>query len=100
MARPLRVEYEHAFYHVMNRGKGHQTIFCGDEYFQTFVDTLGDAGERFNAIIHCYCLMNNHYHLLIETPLANLSRIMRHIKRSRNTARTTFFTMHPPRNLF
>ena len=79
MVRPLRIEYEHAFYHVMNRGKGRQDIFCGDGYFQAFLDTVGEAGDRFNAIIHCYCLMSNHYHLLVETPHANLGRIMRHI---------------------
>ena len=54
----------------MNRGKGRQDIFCGDDYFQAFLDTVGEPGERFNAIIHCYCLMSNHYHLLIETPCA------------------------------
>ena len=79
MVRALRIEYEHAFYHVMNRGKGQQDIFCGDGYFQAFLDTVVEASERFNAIIHCYCLMNNHYHLLIETPIANLGRVMRHI---------------------
>ena len=47
MVRPLRIEYEHAFYHVMNRGKGRQDIFCGDGYFQAFLDTVG---ERFNCI--------------------------------------------------
>ena len=79
MVRSLRIEYEHAFYHVMNHGKGWQDIFCGDGYFQAFLDTIVEASERFNAIIHCYCLMNNHYHLLIETPIANLGRVMRHI---------------------
>ena len=79
MVRALRIEYEHAFYHVMNRGKGQQDIFCGDGYSQAFLDTIVEASERFNAIINAYCLMNNHYHLLIETPIANLSRVMRRI---------------------
>ena len=48
-------------------------------YYQTSIDLLKDAHERFGCIIHCYCLMGNHYHLLLETPNANLSRIMRHI---------------------
>ncbi len=46
---------------------------------QGFLDTLAEVHQRFNCVIHAYCLMENHYHLLIETPDANLSRIMRHI---------------------
>ncbi len=79
MPRPLRIEYDHAFYHVMNRGKGRQDIFHDGRYFQAFLDTVAEAQQRFNAVIHCYCLMSNHYHILIETPLGNLGRIMRHI---------------------
>ncbi|MDH5803443.1 MAG: transposase [Gammaproteobacteria bacterium] len=79
MSRPQRIEYENAFYHVMNRGKGRQTVFHGASYFQAFLDTLEEVHNRFNCIIHAYCLMGNHYHLLIETPNANLGRIMRHI---------------------
>lgn len=79
MPRPTRIEYDNAFYHVMNRGKGRQDIFHGDEYYNAFLDTLRESTRRFDAVIHAYCLMNNHYHLLIETPLANLGRIMRHI---------------------
>jgi len=79
MPRPTRIEYENAFYHVMNRGRGRQTVFHDSGYFQLFLETLSESRERFDAIIHAYCLMDNHYHLLIETPLANLGRIMRHI---------------------
>jgi len=79
MPRKPRLEYENAFYHVMNRGRRREKIFHGDIYYQTFLDLLKDSHERFGCIIHCYCLMGNHYHLLIETPKANLSRVMRHI---------------------
>ena len=79
MPRPIRIEYENAFYHVMNRGRGRQAIFYGPAYFKAFLDTLIQAHQRFDAQIHAYCLMGNHYHLLIETPRANLGRIMRHI---------------------
>ena len=63
----------------MNRGKGRQDIFHDSRYFQAFLDAVAEAHKRFNAVIHCYRLMSNHYHLLIETPLGNLGRIMRHI---------------------
>lgn len=79
MPRPERIQYENAFYHVMNRGRGRQTVFHNDNYYQAFLDTLAEAHTRFDASIHAYCLMKNHYHLLIETPNANLDRIMRHI---------------------
>jgi len=79
MPRKPRLEYENAFYHVMNRGRGREMIYHDDEYYQIFVNILKDVHERFDCIIHCYCLMGNHYHLLLETPQANLSRIMRHI---------------------
>ncbi len=79
MPRPQRIEYENAFYHVMNRGRGRKFIFHDENYFHAFLDTLSEVHIRFDCIIHAYCLMGNHYHLLIETPHANLSRIMRHI---------------------
>ena len=79
MPRRARVQYENAFYHVMNRGRGRHWIFHGDEYYETFLLTLEEAHERFEAKIHAYCLMGNHYHLLVETPHANLDRVMRHI---------------------
>jgi len=77
--RPQRIEYENAFYHVMNRGKARQKIFHNDTYYEAFLETLAEAQQRFQCVIHAYCLMGNHYHLLIETPNANLGRVMRHI---------------------
>ena len=79
MPRKPRLEFENAFYHVMNRGRGRQLIFHDEEYYLAFIDLLKVVHERFGCIIHAYCLMGNHYHLLIETPNANLSRVMRHI---------------------
>ena len=79
MPRPQRIEYENALYHVMNRGRARQTIFHDEYYYQAFLDTLEEAHGRFGCVIHAYCLMGNHYHLLLETPNANLSRVMRHI---------------------
>jgi REP element-mobilizing transposase RayT len=79
MPRPTRIQYPHAFYHVMNRGRGRQNIFHGAAYYQAFLKTLEESYRRFDAVIHAYYLMPNHYHLLIETPRANLERIMRHV---------------------
>lgn len=80
MARPLRIEYEGAFYHVMNRGAGKRKIFpdsTGDRML--FKSSLRDAVSLWKTRLHAYSLMDNHYHLLIETPLANLSRFVRHV---------------------
>lgn len=72
MPRQTRIQYFNAFYHVMNRGKGRQNIFHKPKYFLSFLDCLSEANKRFGIIIHAYCLMNNHYHLILETPLGNL----------------------------
>jgi len=79
MPRPIRIEYENAFYHIMNRGRGGQNIFHNSKYFSSFLDCLSEANKKFGAVVHAYCLMTNHYHLILETPNANLSRVMRHI---------------------
>ena len=79
MPRPERLEYKGAFYHVMNRGRGRENIFHGREYYDAFLQTVEEAHQRFGMRIHGYCLMSNHYHLILETPHANLARVMRHI---------------------
>ena len=77
--RPLRLEYEKAWYHVMNRGAAYQEIFKTNKHRQLFLDLLEDASSLFGIRIHAYCLMNNHYHLLVNTPRGNLSQAMRNI---------------------
>ena len=79
MPRPLRIEYEDACYHVMNRGRARHDIFHDKKYYQAFLNTLAEAHRRFGIQVQSYCLMSNHYHLLIKTPEANLGRAMRHI---------------------
>ncbi|GMR08387.1 MAG: hypothetical protein BMS9Abin26_1392 [Gammaproteobacteria bacterium] len=79
MVRPLRVEYKDAYYHVMNRGRGKQFIFHGKIYYESFIQCIEQACQRFGIEIHAFCLMENHYHLLIKTPKGNLGRAMRHI---------------------
>lgn len=76
MARPLRIEYPGAFYHIYSRGDQKQPIFFSDEDRCYFLHCLRMAFEKFGAVIHAYCLMPNHFHFLIETPLGDLSRIM------------------------
>ena len=68
MPRPLRIQYDNAYYHVMNRGKGRQTIFHGEAYYATSLKTLAEAHHRFGLEVIAYCLMGNHYHLFIKTP--------------------------------
>ena len=79
MSRPLRIQYPGAWYHVMNRGQRGEIIFKDKDDYYSFIDLLKDVVDVWNANIAAYCLMSNHYHLLIQTPDANLSRCMRHI---------------------
>lgn len=79
MARPLRIEYPGAIYHVTARGNARQPIFQDDKDRQRFLGILGDVVIRFNWICHAFCLMTNHYHLIIETVEANLSAGMRQV---------------------
>ena len=60
MPRPTRVQNPDAFYHVMNRGRGRQTIFYDEACFRAFLDTLAESHERFDAIIHTHCLMKTY----------------------------------------
>ena len=77
MARKLRVEFEGAVYHVMNRGDQRERIFVDDEDRKLFLATLGEACAKTEWQIHAFCLMSNHFHLVVETPRANLSAGMR-----------------------
>ncbi len=79
MPRPLRLEFANAWYHVMNRGAGKRNIFKTDNDRIKFLEIVAQAVKLFGIEIHAYCLMNNHYHMLIKTPRGNLSRAMRHI---------------------
>ena len=79
MARPLRIEYSDAVYHVMNRGVARQAVFRGPEDYQSFLQVVGDAHALWGVEVFAYCLMPNHYHLCLQTPLGNLARVMRHI---------------------
>ena len=79
MARPLRIEYPGAYYHVMNRGQSRRNIFLEDQGRQSFLDLLADIVRLWGVEIFAYCLMDNHYHLLLSTPTGALSRPMRHL---------------------
>lgn len=85
MSRPLRIPYAGAFYHVTARGNEKKVIFKNERDLERFLLYAEAAVQRYGAVIHAYCLMNNHYHLLIQTPLANLSEIMQYINGSYTT---------------
>ena len=72
MARKLRVQYPGAIYHVMNRGDRREPVFKDDADHVRFLETLGEACAKAGWQVHAYCLMGNHFHLVVETPRANL----------------------------
>ena len=72
VARKLRVQYPGALYHVMNRGDRREPIFRDDADRQSFLATLGEVCVKTGWQVHAYCLMPNHFHLVVETPQANL----------------------------
>lgn len=79
MARPLRIEYPRALYHITSRGNAWIDIFYDKKDREFFLELLEDLHTRFGFLIYAYCLMSNHYHLLIETPHANLVDGMRRL---------------------
>lgn len=87
MGRPLRITYSGAHYHVTSRGNEKRDIFKSRRDREQFLSYLESSVTRYGAIIHAYCLMTNHYHLLLETPQGNLPEIMRHI----NGAYTNYY---------
>ena len=79
MVRQARIEYSGAVYHLTSRGNAKQDIFVDDGDRLVFLEVLRNARNRYNCIIYAYCLMDNHYHLLVETPDANISQFMRQL---------------------
>jgi len=79
MSRPLRISYPGAWYHIMNRGRRKERIFLTQADYEAFVIVLKETAKMWNLKISAYCLMPNHYHLLVHTPDGNISRCMRHI---------------------
>ena len=79
MARPLRIEFADAVYHVTARGNRQEPIFLDDHDRRLFLDLLSQAFDRFDATALAYCLMGNHYHLVLRTRQPNLSALMRHV---------------------
>lgn len=87
MARPLRIEYEGAVYHITLRGNNRRIIFKQDLDRERFIQKLAESVQRFEIRIYLFCLMQNHVHLVLETPRANLSRFMHQLL----TAYTVYF---------
>ncbi len=79
MARPLRLELSGGLYHVTSRGNGREDIYLTDADRLAWIDVLAQVCDRFNWVCHAWCQMSNHYHLLIETPEANLAQGMRQL---------------------
>lgn len=79
MARPLRIEYPDAVYHVSNFGMDKQRVFPAPKYYEAFFEGLSETCSRLNVEVHAYCLLRDQYHLVVKTPEANLSRFMRQV---------------------
>lgn len=78
MARPLRIQYPGASYHITNRGNERKAIYKDDVDRREFLRILSHSINTYGVIIHAFVLMNNHWHILAQTPLGNLSEFMRH----------------------
>ena len=89
MARPSGIEYSGAWYHVTSRGNGRGEIFRDDKNRKRFLEALEESIERFKVEVHCHVLMSNHFHFLLRTKEANLSRFMQRF----NTAYTTYYNL-------
>ena len=79
MARPLRIEFPDAIYHVSNYGSEGQRVFPSAKYYESFLKGLAETCSRLNVEVHSFCLLRDQYHLLLKTPEGNLSRVMRQI---------------------
>jgi putative transposase len=94
MARPLRIEYEGAVYHITARGNERRTIFFTKADYAKFLSYLREAKKKYEIVLHCYVLMTNHYHLIVETPEANISKVMHYI----NSAYTAYINIKRKRS--
>jgi len=88
MARPLRIEFPGALYHITSRGDRRENIFISDEDRSLFLEVYSRTAERFGWLCHACCLMSNHYHFVIETPLPNLSAGMAYLNGSTHGSST------------
>ena len=88
MSRPLRIEYPGAFYHVISRGNARQKIFLSESDKEKFLSYLETGVEQFRYKVHAYCLMDNHYHLLLETAFPNLGKTLQRL----NSSYTTYYS--------
>ena len=93
MARALRIEYEEALYHILSRGNEQRDIFLEDDDQLSFLKAIGEMSQRFDVDIFAYVLMGNHYHLLLRTRKANLSKSMHWL----GTTYTRRFNLRPLR---
>jgi REP element-mobilizing transposase RayT len=82
MARQLRIEFEGAFYHVTSRGNMRGQIFWDNRDRSKFQEILKRTKDRYGYLLHAYVFMDNHYHLLMETPHANIKQVMQNINTS------------------
>lgn len=82
MARPLRLSFENAVYHITARGNRKEDIFYSDRDKSIFLDKMNETFEKYSFIGYAYCLMDNHYHLFIKTPLANITDGMHYLNTS------------------
>lgn len=89
MARPLRIQFPGAYYHVTARGDEQKEIFKSGRDRQRFLEYLLSESDRYGIVVHCYCLMTNHYHLFLQTTLPNLSQAMQHL----NGSYTTYYNV-------
>ena len=87
MARPLRIQYENAYYHVTCRGNARQGVFTNDQDRSAFLDLLNRSRQIYQVQVLAYVLMRNHFHLVVKTPLGNLKEFMRHF----NICYTSYF---------
>ena len=94
MSRPLRIEFAGLFYHVTARGNERKKVFVSQRDYARFKEYLAIARERFGCVLHAYVLMGNHYHFLLETTEANLSKVMHYL----NGSYTTYFNVKRKRS--